>query len=65
MPGSKHLPGASPRRENQYEEIKKSESAAGKPAAEAKRIAAATVNKQRAESGEAKTHAGKPNPKHK
>jgi len=43
------------KRERQYEHIKESAQAQGKPAKTAKRIAAATVNKERARSGEAKT----------
>ena len=46
MPGKKHLPGASPIRQRQYEHIKASELASGKPLAEAKSIAAATTNQQ-------------------
>lgn len=65
MPGGKHLSGASPKRNRQYEHIKKAEEAAGKSMLEAKRIAAATTNKQRAASGEAKTTHGHANPKHK
>ena len=43
------------KRERQYEHIKESAKKQGKPAKTAKRIAAATVNKERARSGEAKT----------
>ena len=46
------------KRERQYEHIKDSAKKQGKPAKTAKRIAAATVNKERARSGESKT-AGK------
>ena len=42
------------KRERQYEHIKESAEEQGKPAKTAKRIAAATVNKERARSGEAK-----------
>jgi hypothetical protein len=42
------------KRERQYEHIKESAQEQGKPAKTAKRIAAATVNKERARSGEAK-----------
>jgi hypothetical protein len=42
------------KRERQYEHIKESAEDQGKPAKTAKRIAAATVNKERARSGEAK-----------
>jgi hypothetical protein len=45
----------SDKRERQYEHIKESAKEQGKPAKTAKRIAAATVNKERARSGEAKT----------
>jgi hypothetical protein len=45
----------SPKRERQYEHIKKSEmEKEGKPEETAKRIAAATVNKTRREKGETK-----------
>jgi hypothetical protein len=54
MPGSQHIPGASKRRNRQYEHIKVSEEARGKSEAFAKRVAAMTVNKQRAEHGETK-----------
>ncbi len=40
------------KRERQYEHVKESEEARGKPEKTAKRIAAATVNKTRAEKGE-------------
>ena len=43
------------KRERQYEHIKESAQEQGKPAKTAKRIAAATVNKERARSGEAKS----------
>ena len=42
------------KRERQYEHIKDSAKKQGKPANTAKRIAAATVNKERARSGESK-----------
>ncbi|MBW3595175.1 MAG: plasmid stabilization protein [Actinobacteria bacterium] len=42
------------KRERQYEHVKDSAKKQGKPAKAAKRIAAATVNKERARSGEAK-----------
>jgi hypothetical protein len=44
----------SKKRERQYEHVKESAKNQGKPAKTAKRIAAATVNKERARSGEAK-----------
>jgi hypothetical protein len=43
------------KRERQYEHIKETAQEQGKPAKTAKRIAAATVNKERARSGEAKS----------
>jgi hypothetical protein len=45
----------SSKRERQYEHIKDSEQKQGRPTKRAKQIAAATVNKERAETGEAKT----------
>jgi hypothetical protein len=42
------------KRERQYEHVKESEEERGQPEKTAKRIAAATVNKTRAEKGEAK-----------
>jgi hypothetical protein len=50
--------GSSAKRERQYEHIKESESERGRSAGTATRIAAATVNKQRAQSGEARTSGG-------
>lgn len=47
--------GSSPKRERQYEHIKKSERARGESPKRAKEIAARTVNKERARTGEAKT----------
>jgi len=47
--------GSSPRRERQYEHIKDSERARGESTKRASQIAAATVNKERARSGEART----------
>ncbi len=44
--------GWSDKRERQYEHIKESEKKQGRSAKRAKEIAARTVNKQRAESGE-------------
>jgi hypothetical protein len=51
-----HMPqGAwSDKRERQYEQIKESEKKQGRSTKRAKQIAAATVNKRRAESGETK-----------
>ncbi|MEA2507096.1 MAG: hypothetical protein QOH48_1714 [Actinomycetota bacterium] len=45
----------SKKRERQYEHIKESAQEQGRPAKTAKRVAAATVNKARARSGESKT----------
>jgi hypothetical protein len=50
--------GSSDKRERQYEHIKESESKRGRSGGTATRIAAATVNKQRAQSGEARTSGG-------
>jgi hypothetical protein len=47
--------GSSPKRERQYEHIKDSAKARGASTKRAKEIAARTVNKERARSGEAKT----------
>lgn len=46
--------GSSPKRERQYEHIEKSQRARGTSPRRAKEIAARTVNKERARSGEAK-----------
>jgi hypothetical protein len=54
MPGGKHLPGASAKRQRQYEHIKESEKKQGRGDKAAKRIAAATTNKTRAKKGETK-----------
>jgi hypothetical protein len=45
----------SPKRERQYQHIKESEREAGRSNDRAEEIAARTVNKQRSETGEAKT----------
>jgi hypothetical protein len=45
----------SDKRERQYEHIKESEKKQGRSTKRAKEIAAATVNKQRAEAGETKS----------
>lgn len=50
--------GSSPKRERQYEHVKESAEKRGTSEKRAKEIAARTVNKERARSGEAKT-AGK------
>ncbi|MFE6816688.1 plasmid stabilization protein [Streptomyces sp. NPDC057677] len=47
--------GSSPKRERQYEHIKKSAEDRGESTKRAKEIAARTVNKERARSGESKT----------
>ncbi len=47
--------GSSPKRERQYEHIVESEKREGRSTKRAKEIAARTVNKERARSGEAKT----------
>ena len=47
--------GSSPKRERQYEHIKDSAQQRGESTARAEEIAARTVNKERARSGEAKT----------
>ncbi|MGV9284272.1 plasmid stabilization protein [Streptomyces sp. NPDC003730] len=47
--------GSSPKRERQYEHIKKSAKDRGESTGRAEEIAARTVNKERAQSGESKT----------
>ncbi|CAM5642772.1 plasmid stabilization protein [Streptomyces avidinii] len=47
--------GSSPKRERQYEHIKEGLEQRGEPEDKAKEIAARTVNKERARSGESKT----------
>ncbi|MFJ4466283.1 plasmid stabilization protein [Streptomyces sp. NPDC089424] len=47
--------GSSPKRERQYEHIKQSAQDRGESAGRAKEIAARTVNKERARSGESRT----------
>ncbi|MFD7233004.1 plasmid stabilization protein [Streptomyces sp. NPDC059881] len=47
--------GSSPKRERQYEHIKDSAQKRGESASRAKEIAARTVNKERARSGESRT----------
>jgi hypothetical protein len=47
--------GSSPKRERQYEHIKESVQRRGEPASRAAEIAARTVNKERAQAGEART----------
>jgi hypothetical protein len=53
-PGKQHLPGASDKRNRQYEHIKASCLADGKSEKECAELAARTVNKQRSEHGETK-----------
>ncbi|WP_151770975.1 plasmid stabilization protein [Streptomyces abyssomicinicus] len=47
--------GSSPKRERQYEHIKESEKSRGASTGRAEEIAARTVNKERARSGESRT----------
>jgi hypothetical protein len=47
--------GSSPKRERQYEHVRESQARRGVAKARAKEIAARTVNKERARSGESKT----------
>ncbi|GHD19443.1 hypothetical protein GCM10010313_50620 [Streptomyces violarus] len=47
--------GSSPKRERQYEHVKKSAEDRGEGSSRAKEIAARTVNKERARSGESQT----------
>jgi hypothetical protein len=47
MPGKKHVKGASPKQNRQYEHIKQSELKQGRSTKRAKEIAARTVNKQK------------------
>lgn len=47
--------GSSPKRERQYEHIKRSQQQQGRSEKRAKEIASRTVNKERARSGEART----------
>ena len=51
--------GWSNKRERQYEHIKESEKKQGRSTERAKEIAARTVNKQRAQSGETKSKSSK------
>jgi hypothetical protein len=63
-PGGAHLPGASDKRNRQYEHIKEQCLADGGSEEHCKELAARTVNKQRAEHGETKSHvAASPSPK--
>jgi hypothetical protein len=55
MEGSDMPRGSSPKRERQYEHIKDSAKQRGESAQRAEEIAARTVNKERARSGEAET----------
>jgi hypothetical protein len=47
MPGKKHVRGATPKQNRQYEHIKESELKEGRSTKRAKEIAARTVNKQK------------------
>ena len=47
--------GSSPKRERQYEHVKKSEKKQGRSEKRAEEIAARTVNKEKARSGESKS----------
>ncbi|WP_236993891.1 hypothetical protein [Methanomassiliicoccus luminyensis] len=53
------MKSVSEKRERQYEEIKVSEMERGRSEEDAERIAAATVNKQRKESGETEEQKGR------
>ena len=53
--GGWHAQGSSPKRERQYEHIRASAEQRGESTGRAEEIAARTVNKERARSGEAKT----------
>lgn len=57
-PGKQHMPGVSPKRNRQYEHIKERCLADGGSEEECKELAARTVNKQRSEHGETKSHTG-------
>jgi len=46
MPGSKHLRGATPKEQRQYEHIKESAQSSGRYGKRAKEVAARTVMKQ-------------------
>ena len=54
MPGKKHVKGASPKQNRQYEHIKQSELKQGRSTKRAKEIAARTVNKQKSKSKKSK-----------
>lgn len=54
MPGRQHVRGGSNKDQRMYEHIKASERKEGRSPATAKRIAAATVNKQRRSEGRTK-----------
>ncbi|MFI1676343.1 plasmid stabilization protein [Streptomyces sp. NPDC020607] len=55
MEGEHHAAGFQPKRERQYEHIKEGTEKRGTSEGRAKEIAARTVNKERARSGESKT----------
>jgi hypothetical protein len=54
MPGRQHVRGGSTKDQRMYEHIEASAEKKGRPVATAKRIAAATVNKQRRAEGRTK-----------
>jgi hypothetical protein len=54
MPGKKAMPSKTAKENRQYEHIKASEKKEGRSTAAAKRIAAATVNKQHTAKGHSK-----------
>ena len=54
MPGKKHVAGASAKQNRQYEHIKESTKEQGASESRAEEIAARTVNKERARSGESR-----------
>jgi hypothetical protein len=49
MPGKKHVRGASPKEQRQYEHIKESAKKSGRYGKRAEEVAARTVNKQKSE----------------
>jgi len=55
MPEKKHVRGVGEKEQRQYEHIKESAKKRGTSTKRAKQIAAATVNKERARKGEART----------
>jgi hypothetical protein len=55
MPGKKHLPKASAKRQRQYEHIKESAQKSGRYGKRAKEVAARTVMKQKSKSRRGKS----------